>query len=137
MAAALSVPVVGRVSFAVLVVLCCAAQLRAQTGTFGIWHGTDDGRMQIEINREKNPLSREDLAAMREARREAERRLKEERKIEAKTAAILASMLLQMASGSVYETVFIGDWETEDLKKVKKDAMPIKKSANLIFLSFD
>lgn len=40
--------------------------------------------------------------------------------IEAKTAAILASMLLQMASGSVYETVLMGDWETEDLKKVKK-----------------
>lgn len=60
-------------------------------GTFGIWHGTDDGRMQIEINREKNPLSREDLAAMREAHREAERRLKEERKIEAKTAAAWAA----------------------------------------------
>lgn len=40
--------------------------------------------------------------------------------IEAKTAAILACMLLQMASGSVYETKFLGDWETEDLKKVKK-----------------
>lgn len=40
--------------------------------------------------------------------------------IEAKTAAMLAGMLLQMASGSVYETVLVGDWETEDLKKVKR-----------------
>lgn len=60
-------------------------------GTFGVWHGTDDGRIKIEINAEKNPLSREDLAAMREAHREAERRLKEERKFEAKTAAAWAA----------------------------------------------
>lgn len=40
--------------------------------------------------------------------------------IEAKTAAMLASMLLQMASGTVYETFLEGDYETEDLKKVKK-----------------
>lgn len=40
--------------------------------------------------------------------------------IEAKTAAILSSMLLQMASGSVYETLLVEDWDTDDLKKVKK-----------------
>lgn len=40
--------------------------------------------------------------------------------IEAKTAAILSSMLLQMASGSVYETQLVEDFDTDDLKKVKK-----------------
>lgn len=40
--------------------------------------------------------------------------------IEAKTAAALSSMLLQMASGSVYETLLIDDFETDDLKKVKR-----------------
>lgn len=40
--------------------------------------------------------------------------------LEARTAAILSSMLLQMASGCVYETLLIEDWETDDLKKVKK-----------------
>ena len=40
--------------------------------------------------------------------------------VEAKTAAMLSSMLLQMASGSVYETLLLEDWETDDLKKVKK-----------------
>lgn len=40
--------------------------------------------------------------------------------LEAKTAAMLASMLLQMASGTVYETYLMEDIDTEDLKKVKK-----------------
>lgn len=40
--------------------------------------------------------------------------------IEAKTAAILSNMLLQIASGSVYETKYIEDWDTDDLRKVKK-----------------
>lgn len=40
--------------------------------------------------------------------------------VEAKTAAILSSMLLQMASGSLYETTYIEDWDTDDLKKVKR-----------------
>jgi putative DNA primase/helicase len=60
-------------------------------GTFGIWHGTDDGRMKIEINRETTQLSRDDLEAMRKAHQEAERRLKEERKFDAKTAAAWAA----------------------------------------------
>ena len=40
--------------------------------------------------------------------------------IEAKTAAMLSSMMLQMASGTVYETLLVEDFETDDLKKVKK-----------------
>lgn len=40
--------------------------------------------------------------------------------IEAKTAAMLSSMLLQMASGSLYETLLVEDFDTDDLKKVKK-----------------
>lgn len=40
--------------------------------------------------------------------------------IEAKTAAMLSSMLLQLASGAVYETKYVGDYETGDLTKVKK-----------------
>lgn len=40
--------------------------------------------------------------------------------LEAKTAAMLASMLLQMASGTVYETQLLEDFDTDDLKKVKK-----------------
>lgn len=40
--------------------------------------------------------------------------------LEAKTAAALASMVLQMASGTVYETELIEDIDTEDLRKVKK-----------------
>ena len=40
--------------------------------------------------------------------------------IEAKTAACLTSMLLQMASGCLYETLRVEDWDTDDLKKVKK-----------------
>ncbi len=40
--------------------------------------------------------------------------------LEAKTAAILSSMLLQMASGAVYETLLLEDWNTDDLRKVKR-----------------
>lgn len=40
--------------------------------------------------------------------------------VEAKTAAILASMLLQMASGTVYETLMLQDWDTDDFKKIKR-----------------
>lgn len=40
--------------------------------------------------------------------------------IEAKTAAMLSSMMLQMASGTVYETLLVEDFDTDDLKKVKK-----------------
>lgn len=40
--------------------------------------------------------------------------------VEAKTAAMLSSMLLQMASGTLYETQLLEDWDTDDLRKVKK-----------------
>lgn len=40
--------------------------------------------------------------------------------VEADTAAALSAKLLQMASGVLYETVLDGDWETEDMKKVRK-----------------
>lgn len=40
--------------------------------------------------------------------------------IEAETAAALSSKLLQMASGVLYETYTLQDWDTDDLKKVKK-----------------
>lgn len=47
-------------------------------------------------------------------------RLPDGTEIEAKTAAMMSSMLLQMASGTVYETMLVEDFETDDLKKVKK-----------------
>jgi hypothetical protein len=40
--------------------------------------------------------------------------------IEAENAAALSGKLLQMSSGVLYETAMIGDWETEDMKKVTK-----------------
>lgn len=40
--------------------------------------------------------------------------------IEAETAAALSAKLLQIASGVLYETQLLGDWETEDMKKVTK-----------------
>lgn len=42
------------------------------------------------------------------------------REVEAETAAALSGKLQQIASGVLYETYSIGDWETEDLRKVKK-----------------
>ena len=44
----------------------------------------------------------------------------EGREIEAEMAAALTGKLQQIASGVLYETYMIGDWETEDMKKVKK-----------------
>lgn len=40
--------------------------------------------------------------------------------IEAENAAALSGKLLQMSSGVLYETAMVGDWETEDMKKVTK-----------------
>lgn len=40
--------------------------------------------------------------------------------IEAETAAALSSKLLQMSSGVLYETYLEGDYETEDMRKVKR-----------------
>lgn len=44
----------------------------------------------------------------------------EGRQIESETAAALTGKLQQIASGLLYETFMEGDWETEDMKKVKK-----------------
>lgn len=44
----------------------------------------------------------------------------EGRQIESETAAALTGKLQQIASGLLYETYMEGDWETEDMKKVKK-----------------
>lgn len=68
----------------------------------------------------KVKLDDSDLKLIRELEAEFIIKLPNEVEIEAKTAAMLSGMVLQMASGSVYETKLIGDWETEDLKKVKK-----------------
>ena len=40
--------------------------------------------------------------------------------IEAENAAALSGKLLQMSSGVLYETAMLGDWETEDMKKVTR-----------------
>jgi len=40
--------------------------------------------------------------------------------IDAETAAALSGKLLQMSSGVLYETYELGDWETEDVRKVKR-----------------
>jgi hypothetical protein len=40
--------------------------------------------------------------------------------VEAETAAALSGKLLQMASGVLYETKLIEDWETGDFEKIKK-----------------
>lgn len=44
----------------------------------------------------------------------------EGRQIEAETAAALTGKLQQIASGLLYETYMEGDWETEDMTKVKR-----------------
>jgi hypothetical protein len=44
----------------------------------------------------------------------------EGRDVEAETAAALSGKLQQIASGVLYETYLDGDWETEDMTKVKK-----------------
>jgi putative DNA primase/helicase len=64
-------------------------------GVFGVWHGTDDGKTKIELpSRTDLPeLTKEDLAAIREAHKEAERKLKEERAREAKQAASWAAIV--------------------------------------------
>lgn len=64
-------------------------------GVFGVWHGTDDGKTKIELpSRTDLPeLTKEDLAAIREAHKAAERKLKEERAREAKQAASWAAIV--------------------------------------------
>lgn len=63
-------------------------------GLYGIWHGNDDGRIKIELSKERSArLSDEDIRAMREAQKEAQKRLAAVRKEEAKAAGRLAGLV--------------------------------------------
>lgn len=67
-------------------------------GVFGIWHGTDDGRMRVELpRRDGKPgapsLTDAERAAMRAALKETQKRLDEQRKQEAATAARWAAQV--------------------------------------------
>lgn len=66
-------------------------------GSFGVWHGNDDGKVKIELPRKDDPnrpaVSAEDLAAMRAAQKEADKKLAEVRKAEAKRAATWAALV--------------------------------------------
>lgn len=77
-------------------------------------------RTEPTILQRKVKLSGPQLSLIEKLERDFLMTLPDGTEIEAKTAAMLAGMLLQMASGSVYETVLEGDWETEDLKKIKR-----------------
>ncbi len=77
-------------------------------------------RTEPTVIQRKVLLSQKQLDLVKALERDFLMTLPDGTELEAKTAAMLAGMLLQMASGSVYETKLEGDWETEDLKKVKK-----------------
>lgn len=72
------------------------------------------------IVRHKVRLTAAEKEMIRELEKEFLITLPDGTEIEAKTAAMLSSMLLQMASGSLYETTRVEDFETGDMKKVKK-----------------
>lgn len=56
-------------------------------GSFGVWHGTDDGYTKIEMSKDSAPeLSKEDMAAIRAAQKAASVKLAQERRAEAKLA---------------------------------------------------
>jgi SNF2-related domain len=77
-------------------------------------------RKEPTIIQRKVHLAVDQLALIKQLERDFIVNLPDGTEIEAKTAAALSSMLLQMASGSLYETAYIEDWDTDDLKKVKK-----------------
>lgn len=77
-------------------------------------------RDEPTIIRRKVKLSPEQIKQIKDFEKHFVLTLTDGTEIEAKTAAMLASMQLQLASGAVYETKYVGDYETEDLKKVKK-----------------
>jgi putative DNA primase/helicase len=59
-------------------------------GVYGVWHGTDDGKIKVELPRndpQRPALTPEDVIAMRAAQKEADKRIAAERKAEAKRAA--------------------------------------------------
>jgi len=77
-------------------------------------------RVEPTIIQRKVLLDPAHLALIKKLERDFIITLTDGTEIEAKTAAILSSMLLQMASGSLYETLLVEDFDTDDLKKVKK-----------------
>lgn len=76
-------------------------------------------RDEPTVIQHKVKLSQAIVDMTKKLEREFVTKLPDGTEIEAKTAAILSSMLLQIASGSVYETKYVEDWDTDDLKKVK------------------
>lgn len=64
-------------------------------------------------------LSQSTMALYEELKRESVVALPDGTEIEAETAAALASKLLQLASGVLYETKDILDYDTDDMKKVR------------------
>lgn len=72
------------------------------------------------IIQRKVKLTAAQLGLIRELEKHLIVKLPDGTKVEAKTAACLSNMLLQMASGCLYETTYIEDWDTDDLKKIKK-----------------
>lgn len=77
-------------------------------------------RAEPTIVQHKVHLAQSQLDLIKQLERDFLVKLPDGTEIEAKTAAALSSMMLQMASGSLYETTYIEDWDTDDLKKVKK-----------------
>lgn len=65
-------------------------------------------------------LSDDQVELYKQMEKESYVQLPDGTEIEAETAAALSSKLLQMASGVLYETYTLQDWDTDDLKKVKK-----------------
>lgn len=70
-------------------------------GVYGVWSGTDDGRIKIELPKGDDPakpaLSDEDIAAARAAQKAAQKALEEERKREQKIAAGWAAQVWAQA----------------------------------------
>ena len=65
-------------------------------------------------------ISDEQMEFYKRMEKESYVQLPDGTEIEAETAAALSAKLLQMASGVLYETYMLEDWDTEDLKKVKR-----------------
>lgn len=65
-------------------------------------------------------LSETQMALYKQMQDEGFVRLPDGTEIDADTAAALSGKLLQMSSGVLYETFELGDWETEDVRKVRK-----------------
>lgn len=70
-------------------------------GVYGVWVGTDDGRIKIELPKGDDPakpaLTEEDIAAARAAQKAAQKALEEERRREQKIAAGWAAQVWAQA----------------------------------------